>query len=70
MIVWSVPTLFFAGVVLLIDYIIRRRKWSENTGAEKTSLVLRGRGKAAASNRALVAGFLYCVAVTVASLML
>lgn len=38
--------------------------------ATVASLVLRGRGKASVSNRALVAGFLYCAAVTVASLIL
>lgn len=40
MIVWSVPTLFFAGTVLLIDFIARRKRWSENTKSEKTGLVL------------------------------
>lgn len=40
MIIWIVPTLFFAGVVLLIDFIVRRKKWHENTKTEKTGLVL------------------------------
>ena len=40
MIIWIVPTLFFAGVILLIDFIARRKKWHENTKSEKTGLVL------------------------------
>lgn len=40
MIIWIVPTLFFAGIVLLIDFIARRKKWHENTKTEKTGLVL------------------------------
>ena len=40
MIIWSVPTLIFAGVVLLIDFLLRRKKWSENTKSEKIGLVL------------------------------
>ncbi len=38
--IWSVPTLFFAGAVLLIDFIARRKKWCENTKTEKIGLVL------------------------------
>ena len=122
MMIWVVPTVFFAGVVLLIDFIARRKKWSENTKAEKTgliltalvafpyifcsiygylfgilgprgssdfmvalyeivvlggqgvlfvslaatiaSLVLRKRGKASASNWALLIGLLYCAVIT------
>ena len=40
MIIWIVPTLIFAGVVLLIDFIARRKKWRENTKTEKIGLVL------------------------------
>ena len=122
MIIWIVPTLIFAGVVLLIDFIARKKKWNENTKSEKigliltllvsfpyifcsiygslfgivgaqgasslmialheivvlggkgivfvclaatfASLVLRRRGKAAASNRALLIGLLYCAVIT------
>lgn len=122
MIIWIVPTLIFAGVVLLIDCLLRRRKWGENTKTEKigliltllvpfpyifcsiygslfgivgprgntplmialheivvlggvgivfvcfaatvASLVLRRRGKAAASNWSLLIGLLYCVLIT------
>ena len=38
--IWSVPCLFFTGIVLLIDFIVRRKKWSENAKSEKTGLVL------------------------------
>ncbi len=40
MIIWVVPTLLFAGTVLLIDFIVRRKKWQENTKNEKIGLVL------------------------------
>ena len=40
MIIWIVPTLLLAGAVLLIDFILRRRKWGENTKTEKTGLIL------------------------------
>ena len=40
MIIWSVPTLIFAGVVLLFDFILRRKKWNENTKTEKIGLIL------------------------------
>ena len=128
MLIWSVPTLCLAAVVLLIDYIVRRKKWSENTKSEKTgliltlvvsfpyifcsiygrlmgivgprgkgpvteflhevllaagqgaifvciaalvaSLVLRRQGKAVASNRALLAGLLYCAVMTGASFVI
>lgn len=122
MIIWLVPTLGLAGIVLLIDFIARRKKWSENTKSEKNgliltllcsfpylfcsiygalfgivgkhgtsafmavlheivvlggkgivfvclaatiaSLVLRKKGKAAASNRSLVIGLIYCAVIT------
>ena len=53
MIIWIVPTLIFAGIVLLADFILRRRKWKENTKAEKAGLVL-----------ALLIGLLYCAVIT------
>lgn len=40
MIIWIVPTLIFAGTVLLIDFIARRKKWHENTKTEKIGLIL------------------------------
>ena len=38
--IWLVPSLFYTGVVLLLDFILRRRKWSENTRSERNGLVL------------------------------
>ena len=29
MMIWIVPTLFFSGIVILIDFIARRKRWSE-----------------------------------------
>lgn len=40
MIVWSIPTLALAGLILLIDFIVRRKKWDENTKTEKIGLIL------------------------------
>ena len=40
MVIWLIPTLFFAGVVFLVDFILRRKKWCENTKIEKLGLVL------------------------------
>ena len=40
MIVWSIPTLAFAGIILLVDFIARRKKWDENTKTEKIGLIL------------------------------
>ena len=40
MIVWSIPTLAFAGIILLVDFIARRKKWGENTKTEKIGLIL------------------------------
>ena len=40
MLVWCMPTLCFTAVVLLIDFIARRKKWNENTKAEKNGLIL------------------------------
>ena len=38
--IWSVPALVFTGIVCLIDFILRRKKWNENTKSEKNSLIL------------------------------
>ena len=122
MLIWCVPTLFFAGIVFLLDFIVRRKKWNENSKEEKkgllltllvsfpyifcsiygwllgivgprgsspfmvllheaalaagtgtvfvciaatlASLILRKRGNAVASNRALLMGLFYCAAMT------
>lgn len=40
MIIWIVPTLIFAGVVLLIDFIMRRKKWGKNTKSEKIGIIM------------------------------
>ena len=40
MIIWIVPTLAFAGIVLLIDFATRRKTWSGNTKSEKTGIIL------------------------------
>ena len=37
---WIIIALIGAGIVFLIDYIVRRKKWSDNTKAEKGSLIL------------------------------
>ena len=36
---WIIIALIGAGIVFLIDYIVRRKKWSDNTKAEKGSLI-------------------------------
>ena len=40
MLIWCAPTLCLAAVVLLIDFVLRRKKWSENTKSEKNGLIL------------------------------
>ena len=37
---WIGVCLFFTGIVVLIDYILRRKKWSENSRSEKNGLAL------------------------------
>lgn len=37
---WIIMGLPVAGAVLLIDFLIRRKKWSANTLAEKLSLIV------------------------------
>ena len=40
MIIWIIPILLFAGIILLVDFIVRRKKWSQNTKTEKIGLIL------------------------------
>ena len=37
---WIVISLIAATVVFLIDYLLRRKKWTENTKTEKVSLIV------------------------------
>lgn len=37
---WIVISLIAAAVVFLIDYLLRRKKWTENTKTEKVSLIV------------------------------
>ena len=37
---WIIIGLFVAGVVFLLDYLMRRKKWNQNTKQEKISLLL------------------------------
>lgn len=37
---WIVIAVIAAGIVFLIDYVLRRKKWKDNTKAEKTSLIV------------------------------
>ena len=37
---WIVITLFGAIIVFGIDYLLRRKKWNDNTDGEKVSLVI------------------------------
>ena len=38
--IWIILGLIGAGIVFVMDYILRRKKWKENTKAEKTSLII------------------------------
>lgn len=38
--IWMVPALFYAAVVFLLDFLVRRKRWKENTKQQKTSLIL------------------------------
>ena len=40
MVLWSVICLMPAGIVLLLDYLFRRKKWEDNTNEEKISLIV------------------------------
>ena len=37
---WIIIGLIGAGIVFLIDFLVRRKKWNQNTKAEKSSLIL------------------------------
>ena len=37
---WIVIALIGAGLVFLVDYLLRRKKWKDNTKAEKSSLIV------------------------------
>lgn len=37
---WIIITLAAAGVVFIIDYLLRKKKWKENTKKEKISLLV------------------------------
>ena len=38
--IWLIIGLIMAGVVFLLDYLLRRKKWNDNTKQEKISLVI------------------------------
>ena len=38
--IWIIIGLPIAGVILLLDYLLRKTKWNENTSGEKISLIL------------------------------
>lgn len=38
--IWIIIGLPIAGIVFLLDYLLRKTKWNENTSGEKTSLIL------------------------------
>lgn len=38
--IWLLPSAIYAGIVFLIDYVLRRKKWKENTRIEKQSLLM------------------------------
>lgn len=37
---WIIITLIAAGIVFGLDYLVRRRKWKDNSKNEKTSLLI------------------------------
>ena len=37
---WLIIGLIGAGIVFVLDYIVRRKKWNQNTAAERKSLLL------------------------------
>ena len=37
---WMIILLVMAGVVYGVDYLVRRKKWNDNSKAEKTSLLV------------------------------
>ena len=38
--IWIIITLIMAGIVFGIDYLLRRKKWKDNTTVEKISLII------------------------------
>ena len=40
MLIWAVPCLLFTGIVYAIDFLLRRKKWTDNTQSEKNGLIL------------------------------
>ena len=38
--IWLILGLPVAAVIFLLDYLLRRKKWNDNTGGEKLSLVV------------------------------
>ena len=37
---WLIIAVIGAGIVFLIDYLLRRQKWTDNTKTERTSLIV------------------------------
>ena len=37
---WLIIAVIGAGVVFLLDYLLRRKKWTDNTKTERTSLII------------------------------
>ena len=37
---WLIIAVIGAGIVFLIDYLLRRKKWADNTKTERTSLIV------------------------------
>ena len=38
--IWIIMSLPLAAIVFLLDYLLRRKKWKENTKGEKVSLIV------------------------------
>lgn len=38
--IWVIISIPIAGIVFLLDYLLRRKKWKENTKGEKASLIV------------------------------
>ena len=37
---WLIIAVIGAGIVFLLDYLLRRKKWTDNTKTERTSLIV------------------------------
>lgn len=37
---WLIIAVIGAGIVFLLDYLLRRKKWADNTKTERTSLII------------------------------